>query len=161
MKKLFVVLLLLIGIFLINNKGVALAQLDDGENCQLYLANVTTDPDDVLPGPGSWQECIAICYEDGFAEAHTFCGAYPDDTLEFTLEDFGVDSKNLVGFSTSTIWNKQCHAKLRGGKLRILEADCLLEYDGDGYYYFGRYLTRIHVKGKAISSEIQCPCAHM
>jgi hypothetical protein len=150
MKKLFAVLLLLIGIFLINNSGVALAEPDDGENCQLYLANVTTDPDDALPGPGSWQECIDICYEDGFAEAHTFCGAYTDDTLEFTLEDFGVDAKNLVGFST--VFDKSCHAKLRGGGLRILEADCLLSYDGG---------VRIHVKGKAISSEIQCPCGGM
>jgi hypothetical protein len=143
MKKVFVVLLLLIGIFLINNAGVALAQPDDGENCQLYLANVTTDPDEPL---GSWQECIEVCYEDGFAEAHTFCGPYEDDTLELTLEDFGVDSKNLVGFST--VYDKSCHAKLRGGRLRVLEADCLLDMYGG---------VRIHVKGKAIS-EYMCPC---
>jgi hypothetical protein len=118
------------------------------ENCKLYLADVTTDPDDALP-TSSWQECIYICYEDGFATAETCSDedGYGCDTLYLTLEDFGVDAKNLVGFSDR--WDKSCHAKLRGGGLRILEADCLLNFDGG---------VRIHVKGKAISNENQCPC---
>jgi hypothetical protein len=154
MKKTFVISLILVSILFIGSIGMALAK--EVENCQLYLATVTTDPDTALPGPNTWQECIEICYEDGFAEAST-CGTpyYPyEDTLILTLEDFGVDSKNLVGFSEGFL--KVCHVKLRGGRLRILEADCLL-YDGrvDGYSYFGHDLTRIHVKGKAVN---ECEC---
>jgi hypothetical protein len=157
MKKIFVISLLLLSIFLIASSGVALAQVLPA-NCKLYLADVTTDPDDALP-TSSWQECIAVCYEDGFARAFTCSDkdGYGYDRLILTLEDFGVDAKNLVGFSTN--WDKQCHAKLRGGGLRVLEADCLLEYDSSGYYDFGRYLTRIHVKGKAVNSCFCQPIA--
>jgi hypothetical protein len=145
MKKVFVVSLILVSIFLIGSSEMALA-FDGDDNCQVYTATITVDPPGSLPGPDSWQECIYICYEDGFAEAET-CGFYGPDTLELTLEDFGIDAKNLVGFST--VYDKSCHAKLRGGGLRVLEADCLLSYDGG---------VRIHVKGKAISNEGMCPC---
>jgi hypothetical protein len=155
MKKAFLISLLLVSAFLIGSSGKALAGPVEVP-CQLYLADVTTDPDDALP-TSSWQECIAICYEDGFATALTCGSPYGNDRLILTLEDFGVDAKNLVGFSTN--WDKQCHAKLRGGRLRILEADCLLEYDSSGYYDFGRYLTRIHVKGKAVNSCFCSPVA--
>jgi hypothetical protein len=148
MKKIFSVSFLLLSILLIGSIGMALAE--DEINCQLYLADVTVDPPDALP-PGSWQECIAVCYEDGFADAYTCSDGdgYGSDLLILTLEDFGIDAKNLVGFSDN--WPKVCHAKLRGGRLRILEADCLLNYEGLGYYDFNHYLTRIHVKGKAVS----------
>jgi hypothetical protein len=154
MKKTFLVSLILVCAFLIGNSGVALAGPVEVP-CQVYLADVTVDPPEALP-PGSWQECIEVCYDDGFAEAFTCSDddGYGADELFFTLEDFGVDAKNLVGFSYN--WPKECHAKLRGGRLRILEADCLLNYKGLGYEYFGRDLTRIHVKGKAVSS---CFCA--
>jgi hypothetical protein len=135
MKKTFLISLLLVSIFLIGSSEMALAQIPAG--CKLYLADVTTDPD-----IGSWQECIAVCYEDGFADAFTCSdeNGYGKDSLSLTLEDFGVDSKNLVGFSHK--YDKACHAKLRGGGLRILEADCLLNLDGG---------VRIHVKGKAVN----------
>jgi hypothetical protein len=144
MKKVFVVSLLLVCVFLIGSTEMALAQ---EENCKLYLATVTVDPDTPLPGPNTWQECFLVCYEDGVALVDTCGNPYGPDELIFTLEDFGIDAKNLVGSSIE--WPKACHAKLRGGGLRILEADCLLDmFDG----------VRIHVKGKAISDEYQCPC---
>jgi hypothetical protein len=146
MKKAFLISLLLVSIFIIGSSGVALAQVP--ENCKLYLADVTVDPPEALP-PGSLQECILVCYGDGLAGAVTCSDddGYGYDILILTLEDFGVDAKNLVGFSLE--WPKACHAKLRGGGLRILEADCFLDmFDG----------VRIHVKGKAISDINQCPC---
>jgi hypothetical protein len=146
MKKTFIVALLLLSILLIGSVGMALAE--DGENCKLYLATVTVDPDTPLPGANTWQECFLVCYEDGFAEVETCGNPYGPDLLFFTLEDFGVDAKNLIGYST--VFDKACHAKLRGGGLRTLEADCLLNmFDG----------VRIHVKGKAITDERLCPCA--
>jgi hypothetical protein len=145
MKKVFVVSLILVSIFLIGSSEMALA-FDGDDNCQVYTATITVDPPGSLPGPDSWQECIYICYEDGFAEAET-CGFYGPDTLELTLEDFGIDAKNLVGFSTEfSEFDKSCHVKLRGGGLRILEADCLLDFGG---------LVRLHVKGKA-SNDCIC-----
>jgi hypothetical protein len=144
MRKVFIFSLLLATIFLIGSVDMALAEDGDGL-CKLYLADVTTDPD-----IGSWQECIAVCYdEDGFAVAFSCSDedGFGSDFLDLTQEDFGVDAKNLVGYSE--IFPKVCHAKLRGGGLRILEADCLLDmFDG----------VRIHVKGKAISDIEQCPC---
>jgi len=132
MKNIFVVALLLISIFLIGNAVAA-------DNCRDFLVNITTAPDVPL---GSWQECVAICPEDnGFVTAHTWCGAYQDDMLYLMLEDLGLDTKNLVGYSV--VFSKTCHVQI---KRNILEADCYLNMFGG---------VKIHARGVAVAD---CPC---
>jgi len=131
MKNIFVGALLLISVFLIGN---AEAVAENG-NCREFLVNITTAPaDNALPGPESWQECVAICpEEDGFVTAHTGCSPYPNDTLYLILEDLGLDTKNLVGYSDT--FDKTCHVQI---KRNILEADCYLIYNGDDIKVHGR-----------------------
>jgi len=138
MKNIFVVALLLISVFLIGN---AEAVAENGD-CREFLVNMTTNPNDALPGPGSWQECVAICPDgNGFVTAHTWCSPYPNDTLYLILEDLGMDTKNLVGYSD--IFDKVCHVQL---KRNILEADCYLNYNGN---------IKVHGRGVAVAD---CPC---
>src|SRR4030042_3051141 len=138
MKNIFVVALLLISVFLIGNAEA----VSENGNCREFLVNITTNPNDALPGPGSWQECVEICPEgDGFVTAHTWCSPYPNDTLYLVLEDLGLDTKNLGGYSD--IFDKQCHVQI---KRNILEADCYLYWDGD---------IKVHARGVA---STDCPC---
>ena len=138
MKNIFVGALLLISVFLIGN---AEALVKNGD-CREFLVTITTAPDDALPGPDSWQECVAICPDgDGFVTAHTWCGPYQDDTLYLILEDLGLDTKNMVGYSN--IFDKTCHVQV---KRNLLEADCYLDmFDG----------VKLHARGVRVAD---CPC---
>jgi len=140
MKKLFVVSLLLISIFLIGNAEVTSA---DEENCKLYLATITIADDEGIVD--SWKDCIEVCfYPDGWADAWVFCDM---DYLGFAMEDLGSDFKNLVG--ASFVRPKFCHASLRG---KNLNASCLLDmYDG----------LRVHARGLEITDEGLCPCPYV
>ena len=133
MKKVFFVALLLISVFLIGN-----AEAQD--ECKLFLVTVTTEPDDALiPSPGRWQECVEVCFDgDGFAHAVTDCGAFADDYLYCTLEDLGLDTKNLVCYSD--VFPKFCHAQV---KRNILEADCVYTPSSPD--------TKIHVRGHHVN----------
>jgi len=127
MKKVFVVSLLLISIFLIGNSGMAGVEMGD---CQVYRSTVTSDSEML----GSWEDCIEVCiYPDGWAQAWTYCNY--SDYLILTYENLGSDHKNLIGFSD--YYPKVCHASI-GKRGNNLEADCALDMD-DG--------VRIHAKG--------------
>ncbi len=123
MKKVFVVLLLLVSVFLIGNSKVALAVADDG-GCQLYQC---TGKYSCGEGIEEWEECVELClYGDGFAEIGGLgwgCGIGGRSLFS--------SNKNFVGLGGSS-WSQYlgCSVDLRGNSMTVDlydESNCMVQ----------------------------------
>ena len=104
MKKVFVVSLLLVSIFLIGNAEVALAQCD---LLQDYRCTVTRTQYGVVDS--IFPDCVQLCY-DGF-------DVYFYDPFCFYCYLYPVGLKSLVG-TANTLWGQAgCFVKTKGKKL--------------------------------------------
>jgi len=117
LKKIFVVSLLLMGIFLIGNAKVALAA--DG-GCQLYQCVGKYSCGEGIES--EWDECVDLCIEDGHAGAE---GSWWGCTLGG--KSLFSSNKNFVGSGGSTQGNLGCSITLRGKKSMTVDL-----FDGEG-----------------------------
>jgi hypothetical protein len=108
MKKIIIVSLLLVGILLIYNSGVALADF-----CSVYQVYECTRTETQY-GETTYTgtECVELCYDNGFevnAEGNCFfCYLYP-----------ATGSKNLLGTATTCAGWAGCSVEFKGRSIII------------------------------------------
>ena len=114
MKKVFVVSLLLVSIFLIGNVEVALAQCIDYHSYECtYTAYQYGEIDEM------GTTCVGLCYDDGF-EVVGYGGW-------FSCYLYPIDSKNLLGTANTAYDWAGCSVEFRGrsitAKLSYIQED--------------------------------------
>ena len=120
MKKVFLVSLLLAGIFLIGSLGTALAQCMDYQDyyCDglVFLGGIYND---------TWDDCIELCYDDGFEVGFN---DYAGDNYIYGYLYPATDNKNLLGtfYDVEYYWGGASIES--NGRSRILK----LSYTQDG-----------------------------
>ena len=107
MKKVFVVSLLLMSIFLIVNAEMVLAQ-----ECTTYLCNgkhLCLDGES-----GGWEDCVEICIDEGYAEIEGYCWG-----CDLGGRSLFSSNKNFVGIGGSCGPDLRCSVELRGRAMTV------------------------------------------
>ena len=122
MKKVFLVCLLLVGIFLIGSSGKALAACMDYRS---YECTHTETQYGKITYMGT--ECVGLCYDDGF-EVDVYgncfvCYLYP-----------ATDSKYLLGTANTCAGWSGCSVEFKGRSI-IVKATNVQDDDGYEHLY--------------------------